>query len=99
MSIFDIFSFKKEATSFFTKDNFENILKTAREAIIAEIKSNIPGQDKKNVVDAIVLAKVDALTVTVKNGIVLWLVGLLKGVIPSVTQMVYDFLKEKVENL
>lgn len=99
MSIFDIFTFKKDANKVFSISNFKQVLSTAREAIIEEIKSNIPGPEKKIVVDAIVLAKIDCLTTDVSNKLVLWLLGLVKVAIPSITQTVYDFLKEKVENL
>ena len=34
MSIFDIFTFKKEATKVFSKENFQHILETAKDEII-----------------------------------------------------------------
>ena len=41
MSIFDIFSFKKEASKVFTKENFAHIMETARTAIIKRASINV----------------------------------------------------------
>ena len=99
MSIFDVFSFKKEATKIFTKENFSAVMKQAREEIIKQIKANIPGQEKKELVDNAVIVKIREFRNTCKNKLVLWVVDEIIKVIPTVTQLIYDFLKEKIENL
>ena len=47
MSIFDVFSFKKEGTKVFSKENFQFILMTAKEEILKQAKENILGAEKK----------------------------------------------------
>ena len=99
MGLFDVFSFKKEAQKVFTKENFNIVLTTAREAIVSFVDKEILGSEKKKRVDEVVVAKIIELTINVKNGLVLWLIDRLIDLVPVVTQLVYDFLKEKVENL
>ena len=99
MGLFDVFSFKKEAQKVFTKENFNTVLTTAREAIVSFVNKEILGSEKKKRVDEIVVAKIIELTINVKNGLVLWVIDKLIDLVPVVTQLVYDFLKEKVENL
>lgn len=102
MIIFDIFTFKKEATKVFSKENFQHILETAKDEIIKQAKENVnaKGPEKKIIVDKIVIAKIEVLKETYKkNGLIVWLLNLIIKVIPTVTQLIYEFLKEKVENL
>jgi hypothetical protein len=99
MSIFDVFTIKKESKNFFTKENFEIVLKTARHEIIEQIKSNIPGVEKKAIVDATVIKKIEALALGCSNKILLWIIERIISCIPAITQLIYDFLKEKIENL
>ena len=99
MSIFDVFSFKKEAEKVFTKENFSNILKLAREEIINRISDKIPGSEKKILVDNVVIAKIREFRNKCKNKLVAWIIDQIIKLIPVVTQLVYDFLKEKVTNL
>lgn len=99
MSIFDVFSFKKEATKVFTKENFSAVLEKAREEIIKQVNSSLLGSEKKALVDNAVIAKIREFRSTCKNKLVLWVVDELIKLIPTVTQFIYDFLKEKVENL
>ena len=99
MSIFDVFSFKKEASKIFTKENFKAVMEKAKEEIIKQIKSNIPGPEKKAIVDAIVIAKVKEFRNGCSNKLVLWVIDRVIDAIPTVTQLIYNFLKEKVENL
>ena len=62
MSIFDIFSFKKEASKVFSKENFVHILETARLAIIEQAKdASKKGAEKKFIVDEKVIASVNIL--------------------------------------
>ena len=99
MIIFDIFTFKKEAAKVFTKETFTTVLKTIREEIIFRKKSVLSGSEKKVLVDNAVISKIREFRRTCSNGLVLWIIDQIIKLIPAVTQMVYDFLKEKVENL
>ena len=99
MGLFDVFSFKKEAQKVFTRENLDSVLKTARSAIISFVNKDILGEQKKKRVDEIVIAKIIELTANIKNGLVLWLIDKLISLVPAITQLIYDFLKEKVENL
>ena len=101
MSIFDIFTFKKEGKKVFSKEFFSGILTEAREAIIKLAKENIPGQKKKECVDAIIKShiKMKVEELKINNKILLWVVDRIIEFIPSITQLVYEFLKEKIENL
>lgn len=99
MSIFDIFTFKKQAEQVFSKENIKSVLGLAREAIIAQVKNNFPGAEKKAKVDAQVIFKIQTIAGGCSNKLVLWLLALIIKNIPSITQKIYDFLKEKVENL
>lgn len=99
MGLFDIFSFKKEGKSVFNRDVFKEVLETAKDAIIRMAKENIPGQEKKNQVDNLVITKILVLTTNIKNGLVLWVINRIIDLIPVVTQLVYDSLKARVEEL
>lgn len=100
MSIFDVFSFKKEAGKVFTKENFAHILETARLAIIEQAKdATKKGAEKKFIVDEKVISSINILKDSCKNGLIKWLLERIVGVIPTVTQLIYEFLKEKIENL
>lgn len=99
MSIFDVFSFKKEAGKVFTKENFAHIMETAKVAIIEQVKAKIPGVEKKFIVDEKVIAPLNILKDSCKNGLVKWLLDRIIDIIPTVTQLIYEFLKEKIENL
>ena len=99
MSIFDAFSFKKEGQKVLSREFFVELFQTAREAIIDVAKENIPGVDKKQKVDTIVIATIYSRTREVKNKLVLWLIDKIIDIVPDITQVIYDFLKEKIENL
>ena len=99
MGLFDVFSFKGEARRAFSKENFITILTTAKDAIICFAKENMPGEEKKKSVDVIVTSRVREVTSNVKNNLVNWLINRIIDLIPVITQLIYEFLKEKVENL
>ena len=100
MSIFDIFSFKKEASKVFTKENFAHIMETARLAILEQAKDKVAkGYQKKFIVDEKVIATINILKDSCKNGLVIWLLNKITDAVPTVTQLIYNFLQEKVENL
>ncbi len=101
MGLFDVFSFKKEASKVFTKEVFTEILELARIKIAELAKANFPGPEKKQQVDIIVVNRIyeKVAEANIKNKLVLWVIDKLIDLVPRVTQLVYDFLKEKVENL
>lgn len=99
MSIFDVFTFKKEASGVFTKENFAEVLQFAKEKIVEQAKAKIPGIEKKIAVDNAVIVKIREIRSTCKNKLVLWLIDQIIKVVPTVTQLIYDFLKAKIENL
>ena len=101
MGLFDVFSFKKEASKVFTKEAFTEILELARIKITDLAKANFPGEEKKRQVDLVVVARIyeKVEEANIKNKLVLWLIDKLVDLVPRVTQLVYDFLKERVENL
>ena len=99
MSIFDVFSFKKEAAKIFTKENFSSILDLAKDKIIEQAKETIAGFEKKAIVDAFIIAKIKEICSKCNNKIVLWVVEQIINAVPVITQAVYSFLKERVENL
>ena len=99
MSIIDIFTFKKQAEQVLSKANLESVLEIAREAIIEQAQNNYPGEEKKAKVDAQVIYAIQKKIEGCSNKLVVWLLRLLIKSIPSVTQKIYDLLKEKVENL
>lgn len=99
MSVFDVFTFKKEGKKVFSIENFKGILDLAKAEIIKMAKEKIPGIEKKIAVDKIVLERLDGIKKNCNNGIIIFILDLVAKAIPTITQAVYDFLKEKVENL
>ena len=99
MGLFDLLTFKKEATAVFSKENLNALLEAARHAIIEQVKEHYPGPEKKAKVDLIVIAKIEELKAKVKNKYVCFIIERIEDITPRLTQLVYDFLKEKVENL
>ena len=101
MSIFDIFSFRKEFRKIFSKENCEKVLLSIRAKIVELAKASIPGQEKKELLDHHIINIIDVFVLNhgIKNKIILWIIEKVKEFIPSLTQIQYDFLKEKVENL
>lgn len=99
MSIFDIFSFKKNFTEVFNADTFKNLRDAIKSEIVKQIKKNVPGQEK---MDAVVLKVTDYIVKHVhsKNNIVQWIIDnvLIKG-IRLLSQSIYDDLKEIIEGL
>ena len=99
MFIFDLFTFKKEAVKIFSRENLSNILSVARSSIIEQVKAKISGAEKKFIVDEKVVAKIETIQASCKNKVLIWLLDQFILVIPTITQRIYDYLKEKVENL
>lgn len=101
MGLFDVFTFKKESGKVFSKENFKELFQEARSHIIELAKENIPGEEKKRALDTLLTARVymKVSELKVKNKIVLWLVDKFIEILPTITQLIYEFLKEKVESL
>lgn len=99
MGLFDIFKFKKDIKGVFSSENISDILMYVREKIVEQAKKNIPGSEKKAAVDYLVIQYIRKKVANCNNNIVLWLVERIVEVIPKITQIIYDFLKEKIENL
>ena len=99
MGLFDVFTFKKQAAEIFSKENVNKFMSTARAAIIEQIKANCPGPEKMYIVVGILKDFVTDRTSKITNKLVIFLANQLLVVIPIIAQLIYDFLKEKVENL
>jgi hypothetical protein len=101
MGLFDAFTFKKESGKVFSKENFKELFQEARSHIIELAKENIPGEEKKRALDTLLTTRVymKVSELKVKNKIVLWLVDRFVEILPTITQLIYEFLKEKVESL
>lgn len=99
MGLFDAFTFKKEAIKVFSKENIIGTLNLAKEKIAEKALEAIAGNEKKEAVDKIVIDFIRERAKVTSNKIVLWFVDRVIEIIPSITQKVYDFLKEKIENL
>lgn len=99
MGLFDVFTFKKEGKKIFTRENFRGILELARAEIIKQAQSHIPGIEKKYEVDKVVIARLESIKEDCKNGLIVFVLNKVIDAVPSITQAVYDFLKEKIENL
>ena len=99
MSIFDVFTFKKEGKKIFSKENFRSILELAKAEIIKQAKANIPGIEKKYEVDKVVIARIESIKEGCNNKLIVFVLDKVIDAVPSITQAVYDFLKEKIENL
>lgn len=99
MSIFDVFTFKKEGKKIFSKETFSEVLEVARQAIIDQAKKNIPGVEKKQAVDIKVISRITSIEAKCSNSIIRWVIERIIDVVPTITQFIYDRLKEKVESL
>ena len=99
MKLLDIFSFKKESSKIFTKENIQAILDLAKKEIIKQAKEKFPGKEKMEKVENAVILKIRELRDTTKNSAVRWLLDLLIMAVPTITQYIYETLKETIKNL
>lgn len=74
-------------------------MEKAKEEIIKQVDKKIAGSEKKTLVDNVVIAKIREFRNTCSNKLVLWVIDQIIKVVPTVTQLIYDFLKAKIENL
>ena len=82
------------------RDFFRGYLEVTKQYIKEEAYKDILGADKKAVVDKAVCDYIDNEFANCKNIILLTIVSLVKEkVVPALTQVVYDLLKERVDNL
>lgn len=99
MWILDIFNFKDKFQQVFCEDNFLLLKGIIKEEIINQIKNNIPGQEK---MDIVVQKAVDFINKHLQssNSLVQWIIDniLIKGV-RLLSQSIYDDLKEFVQGL
>ena len=101
MILFDVFTFKRSITDLFSLSKIKELFELAREEIIKRIDKEMEGELKKVQVDFIITQHIkDYAESKSSNKLVLWLVDtvFIKAV-PTVTQLIYDFLKEKVKGL
>lgn len=100
MSIFDIFSFKKDFAEVATAENFKALKDFAREKIIEQAKDKaLKGVQKmNNVVDEVTEWIEDHIHSD--NKIVQWLIdNILIPDVRTICQAIYDLLKEIVKGL
>ncbi len=98
-NIFDLFSIRKESKKIFTRENLLEVLNLAKWYIIDQAKNSLRGAEKKQIVDSAIINIINEKTKDCKNSILLWIIERIKGFIPTITQYIYDTLKEKVDNL
>ena len=99
MGLLDIFTFKKEAGKVFSSENIAGLFDLAKDKIVEQVKDKIKGEEKKAIVDYFVVNYIREKVKGCTNKYVLWLVDRLIAEVPKITQIVYDFLKAKIENL
>lgn len=99
MGLLDIFTFKRESTKIFSKENIENLIEVAKDAIIEQAKKKIKGEEKKKAVDAFVLAELEALHDETDNKLVLSLLERVAYAVPMINQKIYELLKAKIDEL
>ena len=99
MGLFDIFSFKTQAAKIFSTENIVALLTLAKNKIIEQAKEQIKGEEKKIIVDHAVIEFIKNKVKDCKNKIVLWLVDRLMEAVPKFTQLIYEFVKARIENL
>ena len=94
------FSFKDAFAAVFSAENINEFFSFVRGEIVEYVaKKDLLGEEKKKAVDAKAIEWVE-LKCKGKNGIVDWIVDrVLIPLIPDLTQRVYDFLKEFVQDL
>lgn len=99
MGLLDVFTFKRESIKIFSKENIENLIEVAKDAIIKQAKKKIKGEEKKKAVDAFVLAELEALHDETDNKLVLSLLEHVANAVPMINQKIYELLKAKVDEL
>ena len=99
MGLFDIFSFKKEFTKAFSKENFALLNALAKEKIVEQVKEKCAGSEK---MDKVVEAILDFINkhMTSTNGLVNWIKdNILIPNVRTILQALYDALKAKIKDL
>ena len=94
------FSFKNAFAVVFSADNINEFFSFVRGEIVDYVaKKDLLGEEKKKAVDAKAIEWVE-LKCKGENGIIDWIVDhILIPLVPELTQRVYDFLKEFVQDL
>ena len=97
MNIFSIFTFKKGFKELFSKENLSDLFNYAKTQILHYVnKSDLLGYEKKKKVDEAVLSYID-MKFTSSNCFVKFVINLIKAVVPTITQFIYDNLKSYIE--
>ena len=100
MSILDIFNFKKKIQEVATKENVESIIGIARDKILEQAKDKATKgiQKMDNVVDEVI--EFIEEKIYSDNKIVQWVIdNILIPNIRTITQAIYDLLKQTVKGL
>jgi len=97
--MFSLLTYKSNVQKIFTKENFLNLCEFAKKMIVKYVdEENLLGADKKTNVDNAVIEYIAKYFVS-NNTIVSFLVQLLIKFEPTLTQIIYELLKKKVDGL
>ena len=99
MGLFDIFTFRKDADKIFSSENISGLFDLVKDKIIEQIDKKIKGDEKKATVDYFVVNYIREKVKGCTNKYVLWVVSIIIAEVPKITQIMYNFLKAKIENL
>lgn len=99
MILFDIFNFKTKFTELFNAQNMAVLKAYIKEQIIAQIKKNIPGQEKMDAVVDAVIAFINKHLHS-DNKLVQWVIDtfIIQNIRP-ICQTIYEDLKEIIKGL
>lgn len=97
--ILSIFTFKKNFEAIFNNEQIKNFFEKAKELII-QVKAykELSGEEKKARVDSY-LEDYIIDNFETDNAILEWLIDRVIEFLPTITQIIYDFLKEKIKEL
>ena len=96
-----VFTFKRDFQNVFTNEKVKEFFKIARDLIIKyrDFKE-LSGEEKKKRVDEFLTNWLfENVATKTDNAIICWLLGILIYNVPTITQFIYDFLKENIEGI
>lgn len=93
-----IFSFKKEAAIVFTKNNISKVFEVAKNEIIKKVNAELSNEQKKQAVDEAVIVFIDSHFKS-DNTIVNFILEKFIEIVPTITQAIFDFLKDRIDGL
>ena len=96
-----VFTLKRDFQNVFTNEKVKEFFKTARELIIKyrDFKELSGEEKKKRVDDYLTEWLLENVIEKTDNAIINYLLGILIYNLPTITQFIYDFLKEKIEGI